>query len=96
MKTGNAIRMLSDLQQLINRWELELDAKPLWWRKYSATGHGEATGPLTTEDTKEIALQRPTSRTNATRSKALPKQRDRSRAKTRPINRASSAAATRL
>lgn len=94
MKADNAIRMLGDLQQLVNRWELELNAKPLWWRKYSPTGRSEATGPLTTEAAKEVQLQHPSSRKNATASKARPNQRDRGRAKHGRSSRASPAAAT--
>jgi hypothetical protein len=53
MKADPAIRLLNDLQQLINRWELELGTKPLWWRKYSASGSGEAAGFVARKVTKE-------------------------------------------
>jgi hypothetical protein len=54
MKADPAIRLLNDLQQLIDRWELELGTKPLWWRKYSASGSGETVGSVTREATKEV------------------------------------------
>ena len=37
--------MLRDLRELVTRWELELDAKPLWWRKHLVTAG--ATDPVT-------------------------------------------------
>ena len=54
MKAEPAIRLLNDLQQLINRWELELGTKPLWWRKYSASGSDEAAEFVTRKATKEV------------------------------------------
>ena len=54
MTTDHAMRLLKDLQQLIDRWELELGTKPLWWRKYSASGKGEAAGPVTKDAMKEV------------------------------------------
>jgi hypothetical protein len=55
MKTENAIKMLSDLRQLINHWELELNVKPLWWQKYRATRGGEVVGAATREAKFELA-----------------------------------------
>lgn len=95
MKADNATRLLNDLQQLIDRWALELDAKPLWWRRYSATGSGGAAGPLTMESPKEVQVQHPSSRKNATRSKTRPEERARGRAKNGLVSRANSAAGTR-
>ena len=95
MKADNATRLLNDLQQLIDRWALELDAKPLWWRRYSAAGSGAAAGLLTVESPKEVQAQHPSPRKNATRSKTPPDERARGRAKNGRVSRANSAAGTR-
>jgi hypothetical protein len=95
VKADNATRLLNDLQQLIDRWALELDAKPLWWRRHSATGSGAAAGLLTVESPKEVQVQHPSPRKNATRSKTPPDQRARGRAKNGRVSRANSAAGTR-
>ena len=36
MESDKASKMLGDLRQLLDRWELELGAKPVWWRRYTA------------------------------------------------------------
>ena len=64
MKNDRAIKMIRDLRELVDRWELELDAKPLWWRKppdldsgkHAANGKG-GTGALTTEAPRGTKLQ---------------------------------------
>jgi len=78
MKTDNATRMLSDLRQLIDRWELELGAQPLWWRKHSAIESGGAIAPVATEARKKVSFQRPSSRKTAAGSKASAKRTGRS------------------
>jgi hypothetical protein len=78
MKTDNATRMLSDLRQLIDRWELELGAQPLWWRKHSAIESGGAIAPVATEARKKVSFQRPSSRKIAAGSKASAKPTGRS------------------
>ena len=99
MKVDNATRLLNDLQQLIHRWALEIDAKPLWWRGYSATASGGTAGPLTMEGAKKVAkevkFQRPISRKDATGRKTSPNRRDRGDAKNGPVSRAGSPAVTR-
>ena len=37
MESDKVPRMLNELRQLVDRWELELGAKPVWWRRYPAT-----------------------------------------------------------
>ena len=37
MESDKAPRLLGELRQLVDRWELELGAKPVWWRRYPAT-----------------------------------------------------------
>jgi hypothetical protein len=85
MKTENAIKMLSDLRQLINHWELELNVKPSWWQQYRATRGGEVVGATT----REAKFELPSSGKNATRSKAPLSQLARGRAKNSRISRTS-------
>jgi hypothetical protein len=42
MEADKATRMLGEFRQLIDRWELELGAKPVWWRRYPAMQTDEA------------------------------------------------------
>lgn len=62
MKADKATRLLGELRELIDRWELELDAKPLWWRKHPATGSGEAQSSLPADVRKKVASPHPNSR----------------------------------
>ena len=70
MKNDKALEMISDLRQLVDRWELELDAKPLWWRKppvpgggkIAATGSAAAIGSLTAPAPGRTKLQSPSPR----------------------------------
>ena len=36
MESDKVPRLLNELRQLVDRWELELGAKPVWWRRYPA------------------------------------------------------------
>jgi hypothetical protein len=36
MESDKAPRLLGELRQLVERWELELGARPVWWRRYKA------------------------------------------------------------
>jgi hypothetical protein len=42
MKSDKASELLGELRQLVERWELELGAKPVWWRRYPAVQTDEA------------------------------------------------------
>jgi hypothetical protein len=37
MESDKVPILLKELRQLVDRWELELGAKPVWWRRYRAT-----------------------------------------------------------
>jgi hypothetical protein len=42
MESDQAPKLLGELRQLVDRWELELGAKPIWWRKYPAVQTNDA------------------------------------------------------
>lgn len=42
MESDKAPRLLGELRQLVDRWELELGAKPVWWRRYPAVQTNDA------------------------------------------------------
>jgi hypothetical protein len=42
MDYNEASRLLGELRQLVDRWELELGAKPVWWRRYPAVQTNDA------------------------------------------------------
>lgn len=70
MKADNkARRMLGELQQLIDRWELDLDAKPVWWRRHPAVGDVDALGGLATDSPRKGEPQRSGAGKTVARSK---------------------------
>jgi hypothetical protein len=36
MESDKVLRLLDELRQLVDRWELELGARPVWWRRHAA------------------------------------------------------------
>jgi hypothetical protein len=42
MESDKAPKLLGELRQLVDRWELELGAKPVWWRRYPAVQTSDA------------------------------------------------------
>jgi hypothetical protein len=42
MESDKAPRLVGELRQLVDRWELELGAKPVWWRRYPAVQTNDA------------------------------------------------------
>ena len=77
MKTDTATRILSDLRQLIDRWELELGAQPLWWRKHPIESGG-AVAAVATEARKKVSSKRPSSRKVAAGAKTSARRTGRS------------------
>jgi hypothetical protein len=42
MESDKAPRLVGELRQLVDRWELELGAKPVWWRRYPTVQTNDA------------------------------------------------------
>ena len=42
MESDKVPRLLNELRQLVDRWELELGAKAVWWRRHPAVRTNDA------------------------------------------------------
>jgi hypothetical protein len=98
MKNDKSIKMISDLRELVDRWERELDVKPLWWRKRPELGSGKhaangtsGTGALTTEAPRRTKIQSQSPRV-VVRERKAPSNRSHRRAtkvaRSRPADQA--------
>lgn len=50
MESDKVPRLLNELRQLVDRWELELGARPVWWRRHPAVRTNDARKRSETSD----------------------------------------------